>query len=422
MADVRRILVLTADAGFGHRSAADAVAAALRETYGDACAVQVVNPLEDRHVPALLRESQADYDRVVREMPGLYELGYRASDATVPTAVVESALTVMLFEAMRDLLRGYQPDAIVTTYPLYQAPLGAVYAIGRRYVPLLSVITDLVTVHRLWFHEAADLCLAPTQAVRDLAIKYGLPPDRVQVTGIPVRPALAREDWDRVALRAGLGWDSGLVTALVVGSKRVGHLPDVLRALNHSGLPLQLVVVAGGDDELYRQLQTTEWHGPTHLYNFVTDMPALMHASDCIICKAGGLIVSEALASGLPLLLVDVLPGQETGNAEYVIEGGAGERAESGIAALEIMYHWLDQGGALLAERAQNACHLGRPRAAYDVAERAWRAAEQGPAARPGLGILGRTGLIELLTRNGVPWRGRDAEGGEEMPEGGNHG
>ena len=422
MADVRRILILTADAGFGHRSAADAVAAALREMYGDACAVQVVNPLEGRHVPALLRESQADYDRLVREMPGLYKLGYQASDATVPTTVVESALTVMLFEAMRDLVRGYQPDAIVTTYPLYQAPLGAVYAISRRYVPLLTVITDLVTVHRLWFHEAADLCLVPTQAVRDLAVKYGLPPDNVHITGIPVRPALAREDWDRAAIRAGLGWSSGLTTALIVGSKRVGRLPDVLRALNHSGLSLQLAVVAGGDDELYHQFQTTEWHAPTHLYNFVTDMPALMRASDCIICKAGGLIVAEALASGLPLLLVDVLPGQETGNAEYVIEGGAGERAESGIAAMEIMYHWLDQDGALLAERARNARRLGRPRAAYEVAARAWKAAEQGPAARPGLGILGRTGLIELLTRNGVPWRGRDAEGGEEMPEGGNHG
>jgi 1,2-diacylglycerol 3-beta-galactosyltransferase len=404
MTAAKRILVLTADAGFGHRSAADAVAAALRETYRDAVSVSIVNPLDSKHVPSFLRESQADYDRIVREMPDLYRFGYRASDATVPSTVVESALTVMLFEPIHGIVRRHQPDAIVTTYPLYQAPLGAVYAISRRYVPLLTVVTDLATVHRIWFHDAADLCLVPTSYVRDLALKYGIPPDKIQVTGVPVRPELTRGDRDPTSIRAELGWRPDLTTVLAVGSKRVGHMPDVLRALNHSGLPLQLAAVAGGDDELYRQLESTEWHLPAYLYNYVQNMPELMHAADWIISKAGGLIVSEALACGLPLVLIDVLPGQETGNAEYVVDGGAGEHADSGIAALEIVYHWLDRDGALLTERARNARRLGRPRAAHDVAERAWQAAERGPVTKSALGILARPKLIELLAGYGIPW------------------
>jgi 1,2-diacylglycerol 3-beta-galactosyltransferase len=404
MSNAKRILVLTADAGFGHRSAADAVVAALRETYGDAVSVSTVNPLESKRIPSFLRESQSDYDRIVREMPDLYRFGYRASDATVPSTVVESALTVILFEAMHGIVRHHQPEAIVTTYPLYQAPLGAVYAISRRYIPLLTVVTDLVTVHRIWFHDAADLCLVPTPQVRDLALSYGTHPDKIKVTGVPVRPDLARGDRNPAAIRAELGWRSDLTTVLAVGSKRVGHMPDVLRALNHSGLPLQLVAVAGGDDELYRQLESTEWHLPAHIHNYIKNMPELMRAADWIICKAGGLIVSEALACGLPLVLIDVLPGQETGNAAYVVDGGAGERADSGLASLEIVYHWLDRDGALLTERARNARRLGRPRAAYEVAEHAWQAAERGPITKSTLGILGRPKLIELLTRFGIPW------------------
>jgi spore coat polysaccharide biosynthesis predicted glycosyltransferase SpsG len=61
---------------------------------------------------------------------------------------------------------------------------------------------------------------------------------------------------------------------------------DSLRALNHSGLPLQLVVVAGRDDHLYRRLQGTEWHVETHLYNFVTDMATLMQAADLHTLRA----------------------------------------------------------------------------------------------------------------------------------------
>ena len=403
MTDGKRVLILTADAGFGHRSAANAIAAALRELHGHDCVVEIVNPLEDDRVPAFLRHSQADYDRIVRDMPDLYEFGYEASDAAVPSMMVESALTVMLFEAMDDLVRRHQPDAIVTTYPLYQSPLSAVYTIRRRHIPLLTVVTDLATVHRLWFHETADLCLVPTQKVRDLALAHGLSASNVRIIGIPVHPDLARENRDPTVIRAELGWQSDLTTVLAVGSKRVGHLIEVLAVLNHSGLPLQLAIVAGGDDELYHQLESTEWHAVTHLYNFVRNMPTLMHAADCIICKAGGLIVTEALACGLPLLVIDVLPGQEAGNANYVIEGGAGELAQTPMAALEIIYHWLDRDQALLTERAQSARRLGRPRAAYKVAEQVWAAAERGPCDRAGHHITVRSKLIELLGRFGIP-------------------
>ena len=403
MTDAKRILILTADAGFGHRSAANAIAAALQETHGKECLIEIVNPLEDKRTPAFLRDGQADYDRIVREMPDLYKISYRASAGAVPSTLVENALTVILFEVMREIVRRHRPDVIVTTYPLYQAPLRAVYAISRRYIPLFTIVTDLATVHRLWFHDAVDFCFVPTPTVRDLAIEYGLSPAQTQITGIPVHPHLA-QDRDPAALRAELGWRTDLKTVLAVGSARVEHLAEVAQVLNHSGLPVQLVLVAGGDEKLYRQLQSVEWHVVTHLYNFVKDMPTLMRAADCIICKAGGLIVTEALACGLPLLLIDVLPGQEVGNAEYVIQGGAGERASNPIEALEIMYHWLERDGERLAARARNARYLGHPRAAYEIADKIWVAAERGPRAKIHHRRLGLRSLTKLLSRYNVPW------------------
>jgi 1,2-diacylglycerol 3-beta-galactosyltransferase len=406
MSELKRILILSADAGFGHRSAANAIAEALQETHGRECAIDVVNPLEDVGAPMLLRESQSDYDKLATEAPKVYRFSYEASDSAVPTAIVEGALTVMLFQTMRNLVRRIQPHAIVTTYPLYQAPLGAVSALGQRDIPLLTVVTDLATVHRLWFHDAADLCLVPTQTVRDLAIGYGVPAERVEITGIPVNPRVARRADTREALRARLGWQPDLTTVLAVGSRRVRDLPDFLHVLNHSGLPIQLVVVAGGDDKTYQQLVNTEWHHPTQVYNFVTNMPELMQASDCLISKAGGLITTEALACGLPLLLIDVIPGQETGNAQFVIDGGAGALAETPVDELEILFHWLDHGGELLRLRAHNAQRLGRPRAAYAVADLAWQGALQGTSPKrreASLRALPR--LRELLARNGISWQ-----------------
>jgi 1,2-diacylglycerol 3-beta-galactosyltransferase len=285
---------------------------------------------------------------------------------------------------------------------MYHAPLKAVYTVSKRHIPLLAVVTDLGSVLRIWYHDVADLYLVATEAVRAQALSYGLPPQRVRITGIPVHPDMICEDRSPAAVRAELGWDPDRTTLLAVGSKRVTNLYDALRALNHAGMPLQLALVAGGDDELYQRLLETTWHVPATVQNFVDNMPTLMRAADCILCKAGGMIVSEALACGLPLLLVDALPGQEAGNAEHVVKGGAGELVRDPLALLETLHHWLANGGALLAQRAENARRLGQPRAAYVIADLVWEAARRGPRREGPLVRLRRSKVREQLKRNGI--------------------
>jgi len=398
----KRILILTADAGFGHRSAANAIAAAINIKYPDLCDIDVVNPLEDRRTAFFLRDSQADYDKLVQNVPELYRFGYDASDTTVTSAIVESALTVLLFEVIRDIVRQYQPDVIITTYPLYQSPLEAVFTMSNRDVPLLTVVTDLANVHRIWFNRMADLCLVSTSIVRDQALNHGLVHDQVQVTGIPVNPELASECRTREEIRAELGWRSDMTTVLAVGSKRVDRLLDTLNVLNHFGKPVQLAVVAGKDQELYAELKQMIWHVPTHLYEFTDNVPMMMRAADCLVCKAGGLVVTEALAAGCPLMLIDVIAGQETGNAEYVVSSGAGDLARSDIEVLVTFAHWMMDGGKLLKQRAEIAAQLGRPKAALEIAELAYQAALRGQASHRH--VFSRRTLIDLFNRNKVRW------------------
>jgi 1,2-diacylglycerol 3-beta-galactosyltransferase len=365
----RHILILTTDAGLGHRSAAESLAAAFRRRYARSHAVEIVNPLEDERVPDLLREGQDDYSYIVEKAPRLYELGYRMSNGDLAALAVRSALTVALFRVMRDLVTARPVDAVVSTYPTFHAPLQAVRVLEDWDVPIVSVVTDLVNVHRLWWADYVDLCVVATDAARERVETMGGTPERIAVIGIPVDLAIADESRSPVALRETLAWEPDVMTLLAVGGKRVDHLMAVLDELNHSDLALQLALVAGGDDALYERFQETEWHGPVHCYNFVEDLPRMMLASDVMLCKAGGLIVSEGLACGVPLLLADVLPGQEEGNAEYVVEGGAGLRVEDPTTALEALQHWAEDP-ALLADRAAHARRLGAPEAAYEIVER----------------------------------------------------
>jgi len=205
-----------------------------------------------------------------------------------------------------------------------------------------------------------------------LAMRASLPAEKVKIIGIPVRPDLMNGNQDRAAIRRSLGWREDLFTVLAIGSKRVEHLYDALSVLNHSGFHLQLVIASGGDEEFYQRCQETEWHVETHVYNFVDEMGTFMSAADCVLGKAGGLTVSEALACGLPLILVDVIPGQEIGNAVHVVSGNAGVLANDPTEVLEAMAHWLEKERNHYHQQAQNARRLGRPRAAFDIAEQIW--------------------------------------------------
>lgn len=374
----KRVLILSADAGFGHKAAANAIAAAFAVDFPGRTEVSVLNPLDHTDAPRLLVFGQDDYDRMIQQSPDVYRVGYGASDGAIPAGIAEQALSLMLYSVLRDILSTHQPDVVVTTYPLYQAALATLAAVSRKGVPFLTVVTDLATVHRLWFHESAEMCLVPTQAVAQKALDSGLSAERVEITGLPVNPRLALPA-DRDALRRKLGWSSDRTVALFTGSKRVKKLEPVADILNHSGLPLELAIVAGGDEELRKRFEAVDWHLPTHVYGYVDSMYELMQAADFIVCKAGGLIVSEALAAGLPLLIAEALPGQESGNADYVVQGHAGILVDQPVEALVQVFHWLQNDRAGLKSTAECARAIGKPEAASRVAQRALEVAIQGP-------------------------------------------
>jgi 1,2-diacylglycerol 3-beta-galactosyltransferase len=351
--------------GFGHESAAKALAAALEE---NDVQVTIANPTERNETPDILRDIWGMYDQTAKR-EGLYEFIYKLSDTELASMATNSAVGVMMRDAVYSTIEEAKPDLIVSVHEDFLAPLKSLYELAGFKIPIVTIITDLTTIHRRWFNSISDITVVPTDKGYRLALTHGMKSAKVRKIGIPVHPDLVNETRSPQEIRKLLGWDADKTTLLVVGSKRVGNLVENLRGLNHSNLDLQLILVAGGDEELYREFQSITWHLPTYIYNYTEEIPAFIHAADVVISKAGGLIVSETLACGKPILITDVIEGQETGNADYVVENGAGMRAFTPLEVLETLYHWLMNDKELLSLRASNATQLGRPRAAYEIAD-----------------------------------------------------
>jgi UDP-N-acetylglucosamine:LPS N-acetylglucosamine transferase len=365
----RNILILTSDLGFGHRSAANAIREALLIRYGDAYHPVIVNPMKHPKVPSFYRENPQIYDLWVQKLPELYTLSYKSVDKPLAKPLIENFDTTMLLEAMLDIIRKVKPAVIVVTRDSYLSTLWAIRLLTRRRLPVITVVTDLGTVHRLWFHRVSTITCVPSQRVYEMALNEKIPPAQLRLTGIAVHPAIAQETRSKAELRVLFGWRTDLKTVLIVGSKRVRTLIDAVRVLNHLHLPLQFVISAGGDEALYAQLEKMAWHHPAHLYPFVREMPQFLRAADVLVAKAGGLIVTEGLAAGLPILLIDAIEGQETGNVAHVVEGGAGAFAPPPLDLLETVYDWFQDDFKMLEDLAARARALGHPNAAFEIAE-----------------------------------------------------
>ncbi len=370
----KKVLILTGDAGLGHRMAAKALKETFISKYGHQCATIIENPLNHPDIPDIIRESQSNYDEIVELIPELYKFGFNISDSSLPVAMMEGGFTILLLDVLRELINKIKPDLIIATYPIYSTPLNILFKLDNIFIPIIATVTDLVTVHHVWFNTSLTRLTVPTEIVHKLALEAGLSKDQVIDTGIPTNPKIQSLKETKVdKLREELDWDKSLTSILVVGSPRIPSLMDILVTLDHSGHAIQFALVAGGNEALYKSFQETDWHHPVFIYDFVDFMPKLMRAADLIVSKAGGLIVTEALASGLPIMITHVLPGQERGNVDFVIDNDAGALCETPSDALVTLFHWLDNDKACLKEVKEKATQIGKADAAYKICEEGYQ-------------------------------------------------
>jgi 1,2-diacylglycerol 3-beta-galactosyltransferase len=386
-----RVLILTSDYGSGHRSAARALEAAFARAFGDAVQVDVRNPVHHPSAPVLLRQAEDIYLDEVQRAPALYRLHYELTDLPLASLLIDSGARLMLRATMRQVLIESPADVTISVFPFYSAAIAAAYGDAPTRPGLMTVVTDLGAVHATWFTESDDCCAVSSELAHSKAIRYGVDPRRLRLTGIPVHPDFGTPRADPAALRRELGLRADLLTVLLLGGGAgIGRLKAYAYALDQAGLAVQLLVVAGRNAALAEQLRAHAWSIPIRIFEFVP-LADLMHAADVVATKAGGLSISEALAAGKPVLIHGAIPGQEEGNLRYVSEHDAGCWTPEPPALVAQMARWLahPEEARRAAEAARRA---GRPYAARDVAQLAWDLVEAGPHAN-------RTGSAAQVVR-----------------------
>jgi 1,2-diacylglycerol 3-beta-galactosyltransferase len=262
------------------------------------------------------------------------------------------------------------PDVVLSVHPLLNHVAGAAIQHDGRRRGLMVVVTDLIDLHRGWAFAGADLVVLPTEEARQTALRRGVAGDRARLLGLPVdlrfRPPAQGE---RQALRRRWGLDENRPTVLVVGGgDGSGGLLQQVRALASEPHEWQVIAVCGRNETLRQRLAAIRFPTRTLVLGFVDDMPDLLRASDLAVTKAGPGAITEALATGIPMVLTGYLPGQETSNVEYAERSRIAVYAPRPEQMLQTVRELLTNDQERYRTMAAAAASLAHPYAALDIA------------------------------------------------------
>jgi UDP-N-acetylglucosamine:LPS N-acetylglucosamine transferase len=306
------------------------------------------------------------YAILARHHPHLWSMIYHSSGTRFAP---RNILRPFLRDGFARLLAEEQPDLVVSVLPgVIDLLADATARTGAR---LEVVLTDWQSVHRFWVAAGVQHYTAPTDSARADCIRFGARPECIDVVGIPVRRAFGRVV-DRQLVRqqrlGELGLDPHVFTILsMVGAEGSPRALANLAQVASLDLDAQLVVICGRNEDLRADVAAMPSRLPLRAVGFIEDIAELMRSADLLLTKAGGLTLAEAFCSHVPVVVQDLLPGQETGNLRYVLDQDAVEYAPDPGALGQLVKRLREQPERRTA-LIERGSRLARPDAARTIA------------------------------------------------------
>jgi 1,2-diacylglycerol 3-beta-galactosyltransferase len=375
---VARILLLMADAGGGHRSCAEAVLESLDRRVGESHQVEMKELMHD-YTPFPLNRAERVYDQMVRFSQIAWAPPYELTNTPDRVRQVVKVLWPLVQQGAREAIRDCPADLIISFYPLYNYALLWAQEKENNHTPMATVITDMATYHAMWCPPGMVRYMVPTEQAARVACGYGVSADQIDITGLPISRRFAElSGRPKPEVRRNLDLEPDLPMVLLMGGGQgMGRVYETARALASVKANFQLVVVAGRNPQLKRQLHLANWKIPTRVLGFTREIPVLMAAADILVSKAGPSTIAEGMAMGLPMIINGYIPGQEAGNMRIVVRSKAGVYTPEPKKVAQTVREWLEPGSTALSEYAEASRKMGRPEAADNVADLILKLAEQ---------------------------------------------
>lgn len=369
------VLILSASTGGGHMTAAKALKSYITSK-DETSKVEVIDTLE--YISPLLNRTISDsYSYMIKKSPKVFAAIYHASNKENKFSDLIVLLNNFFSKKLLSLIDEFKPDVIVATHMFPNEMVSYLKEKKKISLPLVCVMTDYAP-HKTWISKNVDAYITANDDMKKDMIKLGVKKEKIYPFGIPVDEAFHVQK-DKTEILNTLNLKSDVPTILVMaGSFGVSNILSIYENLLEIEKDFQIIVITGRNKKLYdafdrkinpqnykisskinfdkldkfknsikihsetlekiKKLKRKEKKSkPTRLILFTNEVYNYMKAADLIITKPGGLTVSEALASNLPLAIFNAIPGQEEENANFLVKNNMAIKIGNGKKCKEII-------------------------------------------------------------------------------------
>jgi processive 1,2-diacylglycerol beta-glucosyltransferase len=359
--ELKKILILTAGFGEGHNAAARGIREGLAHVALAEADVEQHDLFAETY--GVFNDwARKSYLGMINRAPRTWSVLYNWLDRK-KNFEGDFKLLFALKKRLAELIARTKPAVIVSVYPAYAHFLDEIFgpADGGA-CKRIVVVTDSITVNAIWYRCSADCFLVVNEQTARVLRTAGVDAGKIKTLGFPVSAKFAA-----LSSAAKPEPDSHpRVLYMINAGKAIA--PEIVRRL--VALPeIELTVTVGGDEKLRLAVENIRTASRSfEIIGWTEEMPRLLQSSHLLIGKAGGATVQETIAAGTPMIINQVVPGQEEGNARLIVETGSGVVATTPDAVAAEVQRAFANDEHLWREWSANIRQLSRPSASLDIA------------------------------------------------------
>lgn len=371
---MKKILIVYATAGIGHKKASIAVKKAYDEMKLPDVEVTLIDALD--YTNDLFKWSYLQaYLLMVNRLPLLWGLAYYLTDIPFVDLFVSYIRRINNWANSKKLVNyilDTKPDVIISTHFFGSEVIADLKQKSRVLSKLVTIVTDY-RLHAWWVAEGTDMYIVASEDTRRDLEGRKVDPAKIKVMGIPIEPIFSKPlDGAKIFKETGLSED--MFTILVIGGGfGVGPIEGIVKVISQIDKKLQTVVICGHNEELVGKIQSLkdEYKLNMKVLGYIDNVYEYMDIADILISKSGGITVSESLAKELPLVVISPILGQETGNCAFLARNNVAVKVKR-INDLKAALEDLISNPAKLDKMKEEIKKVKKPFAAYEVAKFAY--------------------------------------------------
>lgn len=370
---MKNILIFYASYGGGHLNAAKSIYEFLQQHHSH-YQIELIDCMKyvNKTVEKL---TTVAYREAAKKAPWVWGRIYSESQKGPLAHISTRSNKIMAIKLLR-LLREKQPDLIISTHPFSSQMCSYLKRKGKITAKIATIMTDFAP-HDQWLvgSDFTDFFFVANDKMKNYLVHKGIEKGKVFVTGIPLSDKFL-QTYDRKSILTSLNLQDEKPNILFFGGGEFGlgksKIFEILDSLIQSSNDIQIIAIAGKNEKMKKKfeeiVEKNKVMNRVKVLSFTNQIPQLMSISDLVVTKPGGMTTTESLACGLPMLMINPIPGQEEENAEFLESKKVGIWIKKEDYITEILSNLLSDSHQLL-EMKQNALRLGHPNSTKDICE-----------------------------------------------------